>query len=228
MNRGWCVALFIAAVHVSLAVGAEVPDPDPARFSEEIGTFVTWDSKNSYPRGGILFVGSSSIRFWPTARAFPDKPIINRGFGGSELSDVIHFYEQLVEPYSPSRIFLYAGDNDIGNGKPANQVFEDYLQFVAMLRADLRDSELVFISIKPSKARWELWPEMVEANRLVREYAAKHDDLSYADLATPLLDSEGKPKDVYAEDGLHLNQEGYRLWDEALAPFIDQVRGHSM
>ena len=220
-NGRWYAAFLVAAVTLSHAARAEVPDPDPARFSGVIGTFVTWDSKNSFPKDGNLFVGSSSIRFWPTAQAFPGKPIVNRGFGGSELSDVIHFYEQLIEPYSPSRIFLYGGDNDIGNGKPADQVFEDYLQFVAMLRTDLPDSELVFISIKPSKARWELWPEMVEANRLVREYAMKHDNLEYADLATPLLDSEGKPKDVYVEDGLHLNEEGYRLWQKALAPFLE-------
>jgi lysophospholipase L1-like esterase len=221
MNKLWCAAYCIAVIAVSQAARAEAPDPDPARFSESIETFVTWDSKNAFPRSGILFVGSSSVRFWSTAQAFPGRPIINRGFGGSELSDVIHFYEQLIQPYSPGKIFLYAGDNDIDHGKSARQVFDDYRELVALVQADFPGSELIFISIKPSKARWDKWPEMREANRMVQEYAASHNKLGYADLATPLLGDDGKPKDVFVEDGLHLNGQGYRLWQEALNPFLE-------
>jgi len=205
----------------ALVVLAKSPDPDPERFAAAIAAFVAWDSKNSFPEDAFLFVGSSSIRLWSTAEAFPDKPVINRGFGGSEISDVIHFYEQLIRPYAPRSIFLYAGDNDIGNGKPAAQVFEDYRELVALVQADFPGATLVFISIKPSKDRWDKWPIMEEANRMVRDFASGHPNLEYADLATPLLDDDSKPKDVYVEDGLHLNEEGYRLWQEALAPFLD-------
>jgi lysophospholipase L1-like esterase len=221
MNKRWRAVYLIAAITVYQGAGAEAPDPDPARFAEAIETFVTWDSKNSFPRDGVLFVGSSSIRFWPTARAFPGKPIINRGFGGSELSDVIHFYEQVVKPYSPGKIFLYAGDNDIAHGKSAEQVFEDYREFVALVQADFPRSELIFISVKPSKARWDKWRDMRETNLMVQEFAAAHENLGYADLASPLLGVDGKPKDVFVEDGLHLNEEGYRLWQKALAPFLE-------
>lgn len=215
-----CNALLFATI-LSQSVCAEFPVSDPNRFEASIADFVTWDKKNSYPEDAILFVGSSSVRLWSTAMAFPGKPIINRGFGGSEISDVIHYYEQVIRPYSPSKIFLYAGDNDIGNGKSAEQVFEDYKKLVALLRTDLPDSELIFISIKPSKLRWEKWPIMVVANRMVRDYAVKHPNLDYADLAAPLLDSDGMLKDVFADDGLHLNEDGYLLWQEALAPFLD-------
>jgi len=213
--------LFLTTFSLSQAFGAESPDPDPGRFAKSIEAFVAWDSKNSFPERGMLFVGSSSVRGWPTAMAFPGKPIINRGFGGSELSDVLHYYDQVIKPYSPVKVFLYAGDNDIGNGKTADQVFEDYKELVVRFRADLPDSKLVFISLKPSKDRWEKWPIMVAANRMIREYTAKHDDLWYVDLATPLLDNDSEPKDVFLDDGLHLNGEGYRLWQEALAPFLD-------
>ena len=200
---------------------AEAPDPDPSRFAEEIESFAAWDSKNSFATGAQLFVGSSSIRLWPTARAFPGARIINRGFGGSEISDVIHFYDQVIKPYAPSRIFLYAGDNDIAGGKSAQQVFDDYRQLVAMVQANFSGTEVVFISIKPSKDRWDKWPIMAEANRMVDAYAAKHPGLSFADLATPLLGDDGNPKDVFLADGLHLNEEGYRLWQAALAPFLE-------
>lgn len=212
--------LILIAWSFVAGANADAPDPDPARFADSIQAFVDWDGKNAFPEDAILFVGSSSIRLWATAKAFPGKPVINRGFGGSELSDVIHFYEQVVKPYAPRQIFLYAGDNDIANGKSAEQVFEDYKAFVALLSADLPDTELVFISIKPSKDRWAKWPVMVAANRMVRDYAANHDGLVYADLAAPLLGSDGLPKDVYVEDGLHLDEEGYRLWREALAPYL--------
>jgi lysophospholipase L1-like esterase len=221
MRLSLFTTLLLASSFLGFSVGAEAPDPDPGRFEDAIETFINWDNKNSFPEDAILFVGSSSMRLWSTALAFPDKPVINRGFGGSELSDVIYYFDQVIKPYSPRKILLYAGDNDVGNGKSAVQVFEDYKELVALLRANLPGSELIFISIKPSKFRWDKWPIMVDANRMVRNYAAKHPDLDYADLAAPLLDDDGMPKDVFADDGLHLNEQGYLLWQEALAPFLD-------
>lgn len=221
MTRFIKLPFLIVAIFASLASSVESADPDPERFAESMEEFAAWDSKNSFPDDAILLVGSSSVRFWATADAFPDKPIINRGFGGSELSDVIYHFDTVILPYSPRQIFLYAGDNDIGNGKTADRVFADYKQLVEMVRSSFPDTEVVFISIKPSMARWEQWPEMVEANRLVREYSGQHPDLGYADLATPLLDDNGQPKDVYEDDGLHLNGKGYELWQEALAPYVE-------
>lgn len=217
---GLLAVLFLAVLFPPVSAEADVPDPDPGRLAGEVDAFVAWDRKNAFPEHGILFVGSSSIRLWDTATAFPGKPIINRGFGGSELSDVIAWYEQLVRPYAPQKIFLYAGDNDIAGGKPAQQVFEDYLDLVARVQADFPETELVFISIKPSKMRWALWPEMAKANALVQRYADLHPGLGYVDLATPLLDDTGEPKDVYLEDGLHLSDRGYALWREGLAPLL--------
>ncbi len=215
----------VAALSLALCLAGpangEVPDPDPARFTEQINRFVEWDSKNAVPENGILFVGSSSIRDWTTAVAFPNEPIINRGFGGSELSDVIHYYDAIIKPYSPAQIFVYAGDNDIDGGKSAQQVFADYGELVALISADFPDVEIVFISIKPSKARWSKWPVMVEANDLVRAYTGDHANLAYLDLATPLLDANGEPADVFVADGLHLNERGYALWQQALATYLD-------
>ena len=221
MKRFSYLCILAASLILSPLVVAEVPDPDPGRFAKSIESFGVWDSKNSFPEDAILFVGSSSILFWPTATAFPGKPIINRGFGGSEISDVIHFYDRVIRPYAPTRIFLYVGDNDIAHGKMADQVFEDYKELAGMVQSDFPNTELIFISIKPSKARWEKWPIMVEANRMVKEYAEQDPRLGYADLATPLLDDTGQPRDVFVDDGLHLNEHGYYLWQQALAPHLD-------
>jgi lysophospholipase L1-like esterase len=221
MSSTWRpLAGFLIVLCLAASAGADAPDPDPERFAGEIDAFTAWDRKNAFPGSGILLVGSSSIRLWDTAAAFPGKPIINRGFGGSELSDVLAWYNQVILPYAPQKILVYAGDNDIAGGKPAAQVFEDYRELVAKVQADFPATELVFISIKPSKLRWAAWPEMVKANALVQHYANRHPGLGYVDLATPLLDDSGKPKNVYLEDGLHLNEAGYALWQEVLAPLL--------
>ena len=112
---------FVIALFSLAPALAEVPDPDPERFSDEIAAFEAWDAKNATPDDAILFVGSSSIRLWSTAEAFPDKPVVNRGFGGSELSDVMHFFDVLVARHTPTTIVLYEGDNDIEHGKPAGR-----------------------------------------------------------------------------------------------------------
>lgn len=221
MQRHSYIGILAASIIVSTVAIAEVPDPNPERFAGSIETFAVWDSKNSFAEDAILFVGSSSVVYWPTAVAFPSKPIINRGFGGSDLSDVIHFYDQVIKPYAPVKIFLYAGDNDIDRGKTAEQVFEDYRELVGMLQSDFPRTKLIFISIKPSKQRWEKWPIMAAANRMVKEYAEEQPNLGYADLAMPLLDDTGVPKDVFIDDGLHLNERGYQLWQIALAPFLE-------
>ena len=222
MRRLVPVVGIVAALFFGCNAAAEVPDPDPGRFAEAIAAFAAWDSKNAAPDDPILFVGSSSIRLWRTAVAFPDRPVVNRGFGGAELSDVLHYYDQVIRPYAPSQVILYAGDNDIAAGKSAAQVFEDFRQLAGTIAGDFPAAELVFISIKPSPARWRDWPAMQEANHLVADYVQGKARLRFADLATPLLDADGRPKDVYAEDGLHLGDRGYDLWEAALAPFLAQ------
>ena len=217
--RVLAVAVLLAALSGPAPAG-EVPDPDPERFADAIAAFVAWDSKNAVPESPLLFVGSSSIRLWPTAAAFPGLPVVNRGFGGSELSDILHYYDRVIRPYAPSQIVLYAGDNDVAAGKSAERVFADFRRIADRVATDFPNTELVFISIKPSKARWQFWPVMQEANRLVAAYAEGRERVRYADLATPLLDNSGQPKDVYLDDGLHLDARGYDLWQAALAPYM--------
>lgn len=211
----------ITALVVNTIILAEKVDPDPSRFEKEIAKIVKWDSKNSFPEGAILFVGSSSIRLWPTSEAFPGKRVINRGFGGSEMSDLINYYDVLIKPYAPEKIFVYEGDNDIDSGKTPAQVLEDYKQLVGLIEKDYPGLEIVFISIKPSKSRWDKWPIMVEANNLIESYTKAHDNLKYVDVASVMLNSNGEPKDIFKDDDLHLNEEGYKLWTRAIEPYLE-------
>ncbi len=218
--------LAILVVGTGIAFSQEPPpDPDPHRFDAEIQRFVDWDRQNAVPREGVLFVGSSSIRGWMTAEYFPGLPVINRGFGGSHISDVIFFAEKIVLPYRPRVIVFYAGDNDVAAGKSAEQVLADYRQFVHRVAEKLPQAKIIYLPIKPSLARWDKWPEMEKANERIAQLSAENPRLYYADTATPMLGADGKPRtELLIEDGLHLTPAGYRLWTDIVAPMLEKLR----
>lgn len=203
---------------------AQASDPDPARFAEQIESFEEWDSKNTAPDDAILFVGSSSIRFWPTAEWFPGRTVINRGFGGAHISDVNHYLEETVLRYSPDVVVFYAGDNDIAADKTPAQVLEDYREFVGAVQRGNPDTRIVFIAIKPSLARWSVWPEMQDANDRIRSYSDTRDDLYYADIAPPMLGDDGRPiPDQFVDDGLHMTPAGYEVWTEVMDRVLEDL-----
>ena len=202
----------------------QVADPDPARFDAEIQAFVEYDRKTTPPAGGVLFVGSSSIRLWPTAERFPRLTVINRGFGGSHISDVHHYLERTVLPYSPDIIVFYAGDNDIQAGKTPARVLADYQQFVERVHAARAGTDIIYIPIKPSLARWDKWPLIQEANAAVRRYAEGNPRLHYADVVPPMLGPDGRPRaELLVEDGLHMTPLGYDIWTDVVGRSIEAV-----
>jgi len=206
-------------------------DPDPRRFysgnnGDEvfIENFLRWDQKNTYVENGILFLGSSSIRKWPTSNYFDYLPIINRGFGGSHISDVNYYFKSIASIYKPRTIVLYAGDNDIAGKKTPEQVLEDYIDFIILVREHLPQTKIIYLPIKPSPSRWSMWNDMRQANRLIKMYTDSDNMQYYADTATPMLDSQGKPLgDLFVDDSLHLSKKGYDLWSEILKPILDSL-----
>jgi lysophospholipase L1-like esterase len=192
-------------------------NPDPARFKADIAAFEAWDRQNSVPKGAVLFVGSSSIRMWQTAECFPDLAVINRGFGGSHASDVIHYADRIVVKYAPRTIVFYAGDNDLADGKSPEQVAGDFERFVDVVHAKLPNTKIIYLPVKPSLARWKLWPQMQATNALVHRFTECHEQLSYIDTVTPMLGSDGSPRpDIFLSDGLHMNADGYKIWTNLL------------
>lgn len=216
--------LFFVSCLTAAAQHDTVDDPDPLRFEEQIEQFETWDMKNSFPSDAVLFVGSSSIRLWETSAAFPDMPVINRGFGGSHTSDVQYYYDTVIDKYDPALIVFYEGDNDIASDKPVEQVFDDYKQLVKQILSDHPDVDFLYIPIKPSSSRWDYWPKMNEVNQLIADYNSRDEQLHYVDLATPLLKADGKPDDsLFLDDQLHLNKKGYEKWNEVMHPVLNKM-----
>lgn len=214
---------FLAAGLAMLApIVSQAPDdPDPSRFDDQIDAFEQWDRQNAAPLHPVLFVGSSSIRGWPTAESFPDIPVVNRGFGGAHISDVNHSARRIVVKYAPSAIVFYAGDNDVAAGKSPQRVFEDYQAFVDLVHEALPSTPILFLPIKPSLSRWALWGQMAAANSLVRAHSEEHPLLLYVDIATPMLGHDGNPRPaLFVEDGLHMTAMGYALWTRIVAPYL--------
>lgn len=208
-NHALLVLLTLGAV---CTYAADPPKPLP--FENEIKAFEAADARQMPPRDAILFYGSSSIRLWKTlAQDFPDKTVINRGFGGSQTSDAIRYEPRVVAPYHPKQIVIYEGDNDLAAGKSPQQVAADFQRFVEITRKDLPQVRIDFISIKPCIARLKLIDQVREANRLVQEYAAKTPGVGYINIFDAMLGPDGKPRaDLLQKDGLHCSPAGYAIW----------------
>ena len=183
--------------------------------------FEAADAQSPPPRHGVLFIGSSSIRFWDTlAQDFPGVPVINRGFGGSELRDSTWYADRIIVPYAPRRVLIYAGDNDLNAGRTPQQLRADFIAFVERVRRDLPKTKLAYISTKPSPSRAHLLATQRQANALIQAEAKRY-GVDYIDIFTPMLDATGQPDEsLFIEDRLHMNRAGYLIWQREIAPYL--------
>jgi lysophospholipase L1-like esterase len=196
---------------------------DHAIWSKDIAAFEAADRAQPPAPGAVLFIGSSSIRFWTTlASDFPELRTINRGFGGSEINDSTFFADRIVAPYKPSAIVMYAGDNDIAAGDSPRFVLQEFQDFVRKARAVDPAVPIAFIAIKPSVARKALLAQIRAANEKIRYWAAAQQGVTYLDIFTPMLGQDGQPQPKwFREDGLHMNRSGYALWIGIVKPWVD-------
>ena len=210
-------AFFLTLLSVGSKSFAQTP-----WLEKEIIAFEKQDSIKMPESGSILFVGSSSIRGWRSLpQDYPDRKILNRGFGGSEFKDANHYFNRIISKYKPSQVVIYEGDNDIASGKSPEQVFNSFLEFVDKMEKGLPNTQLVILSIKPSISRWEKFPDMQAVNQRMREYASEKKWITFVNVATPMLDENGEPKaELFLGDGIHMKEKGYEIWREVLEPYL--------
>lgn len=235
MKRSPCLVVLVVAFAVASPAFAQnseknqKPDKkksakkkhDSKRWEKAIAAFERQDKQSPPPKNALLFVGSSSIRLWKLDKSFPDRKTINRGFGGSQIADSVHYVDKLVLKHKPRIVVLYAGDNDVAAGKSPQQAAADFAKFTRAVHAALPKSQILFIAIKPSVKRWNLVDRMKQANALIAAQCAKDDRLKYVDVFGPMLGDDGKPRpELFVKDGLHLNDEGYKLWASILRPHL--------
>lgn len=195
----------------------------PVPFENEIKAFEEQDKKTLPPKDAILFTGSSSIRLWESLKTdFPDKVVLNRGFGGSTLPDVVHFADRAIIPYKPRQIVIYVGENDVASGTvTAQEVRDRFVTLFTKIRKSLPKTPIVFISMKPSPSRRKYLPITQEANKLIKDYLAKQSRTDYLDVYTPMLDANGRIRgELFRADSLHMTPKGYEVWTEKLKPLL--------
>lgn len=187
--------------------------------------FAAADAQAPSPEGSVLFVGSSSIRLWRSlADDFPKLTVLNRGFGGSEISDAIEHFDVLVKPHRPRLIVFYSGSNDLARGKSAAQVAEDYAAFCARVHETLPQTRIVFLSIVAAPARWQLREKIDEANRAITLFCAADPRREFLDVNTVLLGADGAPRaELFAGDRLHLSTQGYVEWTRVVGPRLEDA-----
>lgn len=194
---------------------------DTAKWKSELERMAASDNAHPPEPGGVVFVGSSSIRLWDLEKSFPGKSYVNHGFGGSQIIDSTYYFDQLVGKFKPRLVVFYAGDNDIAGGKSPEQVFKDFQAFEQKFKKELPKANLLYISIKPSIARWKLADKMREANKLIEEYGNRQPNFRFLDVWPVMLDDKGEPrKDIFLGDGLHMNEVGYAEWVKLVEPLL--------
>ena len=219
----WKLLFFGLCFVANFTFAQDTKQPNP--FQPEIDAFAKADKINMPDEGKILFAGSSSFRLWKDVNDyFPGKPILNRGFGGATLLDLIQYSKETIIQYKPKQIFIYCGENDIADNdtvKPKD-VFNRFKQLYSILRTQLPVSTpIVFLSLKPSIARWSMHEKMAASNELIKSFIHTQKNIQFLDVYSKMLDTDGTPfKDIFIEDNLHMNANGYKIWQKLMAPLL--------
>ncbi|MBT9466170.1 GDSL-type esterase/lipase family protein [Hydrogenophaga sp.] len=219
-RRAW---LLVALAWLTPAVWAQAGATAEQRWKSELDAFAAADRKQMPPAGGVLFVGSSSIRMWSGLEtAFADQPlVIRRGFGGSRLSDSADLVHRLVMPYQPRLVVLYAGENDLVEGASPQDLLGHFARFVQQVQSALPATRVAYMSIKPSPSRLAHMAAMREANLLIQTFVLNDDRLDYIDVHTAMLDNDGRARpELFVRDQLHLSAEGYGLWRQIVSAHL--------
>ena len=215
----------LASIVVFAGVAITAGDyPDPARFQGAIDAFTAADQVAMPPQGAIVATGSSSMRGWHGRIADDLAPltVIPRGFGGSNMHDVRVYLDELVLRYKPRAVLLYEGDNDVAVGVSPQQIAAEFDAIDNAIATELPGTRIYILAVKPSIARWQLWPTMQAANALLAAKAVADPRITFIDVATPMLDADSKePKrDIFIPDMLHMNDAGYDIWRDAVRPVL--------
>jgi lysophospholipase L1-like esterase len=194
------------------------------QFADDIRKFKTSDSINLPPQNSILFIGSSSFTKWENVQNyFPAFTIINRGFGGSCLTDLILYANDIVFPYHPKQVVIYCGENDFASSDSVTPAIVNsrFVQLFKLIRNKMPDVKITYVSLKPSPYRWHLKEKFISSNKFIRNFLRKQPNTSFVNIWNKMLGSNKQPREnIYVEDQLHMNSSGYMIWKKAIEPHL--------
>ena len=216
-----CLLAFVIIITNGIPAFSQQNQP----FKAQIEAFLKQDSLNFPPENAILLVGSSSFTNWKDVQDyFPEYKIINRGFGGSSLPDVIRYAPKIIYPYKPAQILIYCGENDFpsGTNTTADTIFNRFTRLHGMIRSALPKTEIIYISMKPSVSRLKYLTEMQRANEMIRKFQKKHPKSGFIDVYSKMILADGTPMpDIFLKDQLHMNKNVYLIWQKAINPYLN-------
>ncbi|MBV9035271.1 MAG: hypothetical protein JO182_12340 [Acidobacteriaceae bacterium] len=194
-------------------------------YEDEVRQLEESLNQRTLPADPVVFYGSSTIRLWENlAWDLADARALNLGFGGSTLEACTYFFERLVSPLKPRSLVVYAGDNDLGDGRKPKEVLSFFRSLADKVDRDGSTAEFAFISIKPSPARFDLLPRIRKTNQLIQNEITAHAGYYFINVFDAMLDSNGKPQPkLFTDDGLHLSSAGYQLWTKLLSSYRDRI-----
>ncbi len=194
---------------------------DPSRFVDEVDSLLKATNEKK-DQSAVVFAGSSSFRLWDgMEEAFPDQTIVNHGFGGSQTSDLACYAPLLINAYKPSKVFIYEGDNDLAEGKSVDVVIADMKTLIRGIRRSLKEVPIYIVSPKPSIVRWDLKEQYEELNEALAKLCPTREKVTFINVWDKMLEKGELNEGLFAEDGLHMNQEGYQIWSKALQPYVN-------
>jgi lysophospholipase L1-like esterase len=212
-----CFSAFLLSVTIGLQAQP---------FATEIAAFKLQDSAAMPPKHAIVFVGSSSFTKWTNVQSyFPGRTIINRGFGGSTLEDVIRYADDIIIAYNPKQVVIYCGENDIAGGATDSAVYSRFVKLFNIIRAKLSNVSVAFVSVKPSPSRRKYWGVITAANEMIRGFLTQQKNASYIDVYYPML-SKGPAihGSYFIQDSLHMNESGYKYWKLLIEPYLIRTK----
>ncbi|WEK37074.1 MAG: GDSL-type esterase/lipase family protein [Candidatus Pseudobacter hemicellulosilyticus] len=214
-----CIPVLLLLLACTLRINAQEPP-----FAKDIAAFKQKDSAAFPPKKAILFVGSSSFTYWKDVQDyFPGHVIINRGFGGSSLPDVIRYADDIIFPYQPKQILIYCGENDLAASDTVTgaTVFNRFVELYQLIRAKLPRVPVAYVAMKPSPSREKNKVQREEGNRLIKEYLKGQKRTSFIDVQPRMLKEDGHPDEsLFIQDMLHMNPKGYAIWKEIIEPYL--------
>jgi len=201
--------------------------PEVKAWESEIEKFEQLDVTKSYPSDAILFAGSSSIRMWSTiGKDMLPYNVIQRGYGGAKLSDFAVYADRIIYPHPCQAIVIFIANDIAGNDddKSPLEVSQLFRKTLYIIRRKFADTPVFWISITPTPSRWHVWPEIREANELIKEICESHRSTYYIDTEKYFTNASGLPRsELFLDDKLHLNEQGYRIWSGIIKNDLNSV-----
>lgn len=216
--------VILALCCVVVGVGVSAKEPNPERWKDSIARFEKDDESMPFPKGGIVFTGSSSIAGWKELpKYFPEHKVLNRGFGGTMLPDVNHYLERVVIKHEPKAVVLFCGGNDLASGRSPRQVFADFQTFCRSIHARLPETRIIYLSIHLPPGRVSQADKINEVNALIAAECKATQKLEFVNVHELMLGKDGQPNLELYRDKLHPNPAAYEIWAERLRPVLKRA-----